>query len=211
MSAAAPAPRGGRAAVLWLLALALVLPELALSLADLGGAAIWRARAYQNGAFWVGLLHDWRPNYAVQPALMFLSYSIWHAGPLHLLGNLSGLAWLGPPLLARLAARGLLAVWLAGVLGGGAGFALLSRAPEPMVGASGAVFGLAGAWVALGARARAGRRLWRWIGGWLLLLVAVNLLGWVMADGQLAWQTHLGGALAGAAAAALMPTKRGTT
>ena len=76
-----------------------------------------------------------------------------------------------------------------------------------MVGASGALFGLAGAWAALDWRARhradprgAARRAALVAAG----LLALNLLGWLMEDGVLAWQTHLGGALAGAGVALWM-------
>ena len=67
-----------------------ILTELALTLADLGviGTPRLRARAYQYGAFWAGLLDNWRPNYAAQPQTMFVTYSFLHANLWHLTGNM---------------------------------------------------------------------------------------------------------------------------
>ena len=50
-------------------------------------------------------------------------------------------------MLARVGALGFSALWGACLLGGATGFALLTSSPAPMVGASGALFGLAGAWL----------------------------------------------------------------
>ena len=191
--------------VLVLIALVTALPEVVASLADAGliGSPRWRSLSYQYGAFWVGLLHGWQPNFALQPVTMFLSYAVLHAGPGHLAGNLGGVLLLGPVVGRQVGAAGLLAIWIGSALGGALGFGLLSISAAPMVGASGAVFGLAGAWVVQGwqrdrrtgrSRVEAARRVL----GTLGLLVAVNLVSWVYEDGALAWETHLGGTLAGA-------------
>ena len=49
--------------------------ELLLIAGDLGWLPLRgvRSLAYQNGAFWAGLLDNWRPNYAALPGLMFLT------------------------------------------------------------------------------------------------------------------------------------------
>ena len=187
------------------LALLCAVPELLLLGADWGlwGSARWRPLAYQNGAFWAGLLHGWTPNYAAQPVTMFLTYAWLHAGPGHLAGNLLALVWLGPGVVARRGTAGLFALWAATALGGGAAFGLLTANPAPMVGASGALFGLAAAWTVAevqdcpGIRARAIRAL-----GITLLLVALNAATWALQGGHLAWETHLGGFLGGLALAA---------
>jgi len=64
--------------VLWAIALICCAIEAVLQAADLGviGSTRWRQLAWQYGAFWAGLLHDWQPNYAAQPIAMFLSYSV---------------------------------------------------------------------------------------------------------------------------------------
>ena len=185
--------------LIWL-AVFLTLPELILQAADLGliGSARWRPLAYQNFAFWVGLLQDWRPNYALQPYAMFVTYSVLHGGLGHLVGNLAALAVLGPIVVEQAGPRGFLAVWILSVLGGAVAFGLLSSSPQPMVGASGALFGLAGAWLAWdGQEARRLRApLWPVLGR-MAGLVLLNGVLWVLQGGQLAWETHLGGFAAG--------------
>ena len=196
-----PIPRSrSLSPTIWILAALCALPELVLLGADWGlwGSARWRPMTYQYGAFWVGLLYDWRPNYAAQPVAMFASYGWLHAGPGHLLGNLGALVWLGPEIVARFGTRGVIALWAACLLGGAVGFALLTSSPAPMVGASGALFGLAGAWLVNEMRRMQSRRerLWRGMLG-LVALLAINAVAWVFQGGQLAWETHLGGLLAG--------------
>ncbi|MHC0055456.1 rhomboid family intramembrane serine protease [Actibacterium sp. D379-3] len=203
------------AAVLVGICVLCVLPELGLQGADLGlwGSAGWRALAYQNGAFWPGLLGNWRPNYAGQPVLMFLSYGFLHGGLWHLVLNMMTLFSLGVPLVLRLGQVRFLALYLIATLGGAAGFGLLFPGAQPMVGASGALFGLAGALIGRDTadRLAAGQGARQVLGamGWPMLgLIGLNLLMyWAMA-GRLAWQTHLGGFIAGWAAAALLDRRR---
>jgi rhomboid protease GluP len=193
---------------IWVLAALCALPELVLLGADWGlwGTARWRPYAYQNGAFWAGLLYGWRPNYSAQPVLMFASYGWLHAGPGHLLGNLGVLVWLGPQLLARFGSLGFAALWATCLLGGAAGFALLTSSPAPMVGASGALFGLAGAWLVEDVRRTYGQRARLLRGGLMLTaLLALNAAAWALQGGHLAWETHLGGMLAGLVFAGLWP------
>jgi len=181
------------------------LPELLLTAADWGlaGSARWRPEAYQYGAFWAGLLHGWRPNYAGQPALMFVSYAFLHGGLAHLAGNMLVLLSFG--------AAGFLAAYLASAIGGGLAFGLISDSIRPMVGASGALFGLAGAlvaWDGLDRRAE-GRPLWP---VWRAVLgyMGLNLALWAALSGQLAWETlSVGGFFTGAASAALLARLRG--
>ena len=80
-----------------------LVPEVLLSGADWGlwGSPRWRLWAFQNAGFWSGLLHNWRPNYAVQPWTMFLTYGFLHAGAVHFLVNMTTLVSLGPPLADR--------------------------------------------------------------------------------------------------------------
>lgn len=188
--------------VLWGLILLSVGIEALLQAADCGlvGSPHWRGVAYQNGAFWAGLLHNWRPNYPGQPLAMFLSYAFFHDGLGHLAGNMLTLWLLGRRLIDKLGAKAFFMLYLSASLGGGVGFGLLSQSPHPMVGASGALFGLAGAAILLEAteRHRLGITLWP-IGGVILGLILLNALMWLALDGILAWQTHLGGFVTGAA------------
>lgn len=196
-----PIPTGPRARYFNLVVLGLVCfctgIELALQGADRGlwGSAIWRPLAYQNAGFWAGLLWGWRPNYALQPVTMFLSYSFLHAGLDHLAGNMLVLLALARRLRDRIGTLGFLALWAWATFAGAVSFALLSHSPQPMVGSSGALFGLAGMLVAVEARRHPGglRRAGLVTAG----LVVLNLVFWWLQKGGLAWEAHLGGFLAG--------------
>lgn len=190
----------------WMLAILCLLPEAMLLGADWGfwGSARWRPLAYTQGAFWAGLLYGWTPNFALQPVTMFFSHAWLHAGPGHLAGNLLALLWLGPQVVARRGHGALFGLWLVSMLGGGAAFGLLATSAAPMVGASGALFGLAANWL-MDEVAQAPRRSAQALRGvgLLGLLLALNVGTWVLQGGQLAWETHLGGFLAGLALAVL--------
>ena len=181
--------------------------ELALQLADFGLLDAPRLRfvAYTYGGFWPGLLDDWRPNFAGQPALMFLTYSVFHGGFLHFLVNMITLLSLGAAVSERGGTPRYATIYIASILGGAAAYGLLAPGITPMVGASGALFGLAGALVAWDTAERRALHLsLRPILRVVVFLVVMNLVLWWAMSGQLAWQTHLGGFLAGAAAAALL-------
>jgi membrane associated rhomboid family serine protease len=177
--------------------------EAVLQGADLGlwGSPRWRGLVYQYGGFWRGLLDNWQPNYAAQPAVMFASYSFLHGGLAHLLVNMITLVSLGRVVVERAGQARFAVIYALSLLGGAAGFAALSPAVQPMVGASGALFGLAGAITGWEYSARRGARegmgpILRVVG----LLVGLNAVMYWAMDGNLAWQAHLGGFLAGWAA-----------
>ena len=186
-----------------LLALLCALPEGMLWLAP--NPRFLRGLMLQNFAFWPGVLGGgWRPNYPLQGAVMFLTYGFLHAGALHFLFNMITLFSLGRPLVADLGPGRFFALYAAGLVGGGLGYALLSGLPQPMVGASGALFGMAGAlvwrhfvadWQALAPLSALRAALWP-----IALLVGMNVVMYLAMNGQLAWEAHLGGALAGMAA-----------
>ncbi|MEM9250641.1 MAG: rhomboid family intramembrane serine protease [Pseudomonadota bacterium] len=179
---------------------ACTLVEACLFCADLG-LFDWprlRSLAYQNGAFWPGLMHDWRPNYTGQPWLMYLTHGFLHGGLAHLLLNMITLWSLGVGILERVSIARFLLIYFGAMIGGGAVFALLSTSATPMVGASGALFGLAGALMAWLWEDQPTLRLaLRFAGRAVLGLLLINILLHVLLDGQLAWQTHLGGFLTG--------------
>lgn len=181
--------------------------ELVLQASDHGllGSTRWRSLAYQYGAFWVGLLDNWRPNYPAQPWLMFVSYQGLHAGLSHLLGNMLVLLLVGNILVRRVGQAWFAAIYVISGIGGALGFALLSDSAQPMVGASGALFGIVGAWKwqdwFFNSRAGYSRKsLVIDVAGLILL----NFLLWGVQNGQLAWETHLGGFLTGWLAATLV-------
>ncbi len=202
-----PAQRAPRLWPLYALMAACVGIELVLQLSDLGvlPASRMRQTAYEYGGFWPGLLGNWRPNYPAQPYAMFVSYALLHGGLMHLVVNMFTLYSLGRVVLARVGNRGFILLYLAATLGGALCFGLLARSTQPMVGASGALFGLLGGLLAWNYvdRFTAQRRLWP-VWRVVLGLVVLNLVLWWAMDGLLAWQTHLGGFVAGWIAALLI-------
>ena len=170
--------------------------------AGLWGAPRWRAAAYHDGAFLPGLLGNWRPNHPAQPYAMWLTYAAIHEGPGHLLGNMALLAALGGRAGRRLGQGGLVALWALSALGGAAAFAAIGPPGASMVGASGAVHGLVGAWLAWEAADRRAAGLGVAPVAWAVLgVVLLTLAVWVAEGGRLAWEAHAGGLAAGWAAA----------
>lgn len=174
--------------------------ELSLTLADWGVIANSRLRqtVYEYGGFWPGLLGTWHPNYSLQPYTMFVTYGFLHGGLSHLIINMITLWSLGAAVFERVGLRGFILLYVLSILGGGAGYAMLESSAVPMVGASGALFGLAGgllAWTYVD-RFTAQQGLWP-IAQAVVLLIALNIVLWWAMSGQLAWQTHLGGFVTG--------------
>lgn len=157
-----------------------------------------RSKVYEYAGFWPGLMHGWQPNYASQPYVMFFSYAFLHGGMVHLVVNMITLISLGGAVCDRVGGFGFAVIYAAAVLGGALIFGLLTQSTQPMVGASGGLFGLAGAVLAWNYidRFNARRRLWP-VARVILFLVALNLALWWAMDGLLAWQTHLGGFIGG--------------
>lgn len=185
-----------------------LLPEALLVAADhkLIGTPLWRPMAWQYAGFWAGLLHGWRPNYPAQPVTMFATYAFVHSGPVHAVGNALALAALGPRVEERGGTPLFWIILAISTLAGGLAFGILSRSPAPMVGASGAIFGLAAALVIWRAREMARFRWLRLTAG-LAGLALINLAGWWLMAGRLAWETHLGGALGAIALAIWLPRR----
>lgn len=181
--------------------------EAVLQLSDLGlvGTARLRSLAYEYGGFWAGLLQSWSPNYPSQPYAMFLTYGFLHGGFLHLVINMITLWSLGLAVLDRVGIRGFVLLYAASLWGGAAGFALLASTLAPMVGASGALFGLAGGLLAWGYvdRFTLQEALWP-VARAAGLLLLMNVVMWWALDGQLAWETHLGGFISGWLAALII-------
>lgn len=196
-------------AVLWVVALT-CLPEILLTLigtgllAGLFGSTNLRGVLMTYGAFWGGLLRGWEPVFTGQSTLMFISYAFLHGGLLHLVGNMVAVLALGGIVVARVGQKGFLLLYTFSAIGGAVGFAMLGPINAPMVGASGAVFGLIGAWKFWEWQLRQHfgspmRPLWHSLAGLALL----NVLLWVLLDGLLAWEAHLGGFIAGVVFAAI--------
>lgn len=194
-------------AVLWGLIALCSSIELTLIFSDQEFISPARLRqlAYDYGGFWPGLLDNWRPNYPIQPWTMFITYGFLHSGPAHLIVNMITLWSLGRRVLERVGKRGFVLLYIATLLGGAVGFSLLASGLRPMVGASGALFGLIGgllAWAYVD-RFTFDEVLWP-VGRAVLFLIMLNLILWWVMDGQLAWETHLGGFITGWLAALLI-------
>lgn len=179
-------------------------PELLLTLLETGllssltGPVNLRGILLGYGGFWAGLLRDWDPLFPGQPVTMFVTYAFLHGGLLHLLGNMVAVLALGGIAVARVGQAGFALLYAVSAIGGGIGFAMFGTTEAPMVGASGAVFGLIGAWKFWEWQLRQHlgspmRPLWTSIAG----LVVLNVVLWLLLGGLLAWEAHLGGFLAG--------------
>jgi rhomboid protease GluP len=208
MSGRSSEPRMRLGPVLTGLLFLCVFIELVLTVGDLGfpGLAGLRSAVFALGSFRPELLHGAEGLFPGQRIAMFLTYSVLHAGLAHLAVNMLTLLALGTSVLRRAGPGGFLEIYLAAALGGAVGYALIGAPDIPMVGASGALFGLAGALVGWDiAEARTRRQsLWPAL-RLVLLLVVLNVVLWVAADGRVAWQAHLGGGVAGMLIALFRP------
>ncbi|MFT4782289.1 MAG: rhomboid protease GluP [Paracoccaceae bacterium] len=174
--------------------------ELVLTAADYGWIASTGLRrlVYGYGGFWPGLLNNWSQNFPAQKWTMFLSYAFLHGGIAHLIMNMITLYSLGVAVIDRIGAKGFFLMYLGSMLGGAVCYGYLAETPQPMVGASGALFGLAGGLIAwLYTDRRSARRNLAPVFKVAAYLLGINVvMFWVLA-GQLAWQTHLGGFVVG--------------
>jgi membrane associated rhomboid family serine protease len=112
-------------------------------------------------------------------------------GILDIAFNMWALLVVGPALERALGWARYLAVYLASALGGGVLYYLLAAPNQPALGASGAIFGLFGAWFVLSRRLGLDSRQ-------VVFLIVLNL-GISFAVPFIAWQAHVGGLIAGAA------------
>jgi membrane associated rhomboid family serine protease len=113
-----------------------------------------------------------------------------HANITHILFNMITLAIVGSPVEAELGKVRFLAVYLLSALGGSVASYLLSSSNELGVGASGAIFGVMGAYFVL-----ARRRGWEIFN--IAALIIVNLaIGF--ASSTIDWRAHIGGLVTGA-------------
>jgi membrane associated rhomboid family serine protease len=179
--------------------------ECALSLSDAGylGAFNWRWPAFAVGAFWKPVFTGaMDPLYPGQRLAMLITYAFLHGGLAHLLLNSVVLLALGKFVADRIGAGRTLLLLALSAIGGGLAFGLLATGSGPMIGASGAVFGLIGLWQGWDYRMRRAAGLpFRPVITAILALAAANLVLFVFLGGGLAWEAHLGGWLVGWGAA----------
>lgn len=185
---------------LWVLTLILVAIEALLQLSDAGLPGVSRQWAFTYGAFWKPLVTgEVQPVFAAQPVTMFLSHAFLHGSAVHVAMNSVVLLSVGKLVVTFCGQARMLALFAITAIAGGAGFALLGpNATVPMIGASGAVFGFMAAWKrwefdALRRTGRSTAPVFKFIG----TLAILNLVLQFGLGGTLAWEAHLGGALAG--------------
>jgi membrane associated rhomboid family serine protease len=134
-----------------------------------------------------------------------LTSAFLHGGVLHLLLNMYALFLFGPQLEASLGRVRFTALYLLSALGGSAASYAFSQPNQPSLGASGAVFGLLGAYLVIS------RRLGRDTTP-VMVLLAINL-GYGFLVPRIDWRAHVGGLLVGALVAltlAYAPRQRRT-
>jgi membrane associated rhomboid family serine protease len=110
-------------------------------------------------------------------------------GPLHIIFNMWALILVGPALERLLGRLRFLVVYVLSALGGSVLFYLLAPVNEFGLGASGAIFGLFGAYFVVARRLRVDSRS-------IIFLIVLNL-GISFAVPGIAWQAHVGGLLTG--------------
>lgn len=130
-----------------------------------------------------------------------LTSAFLHVGLMHLAFNMYALYLFGPELEVKVGSLPFALLYAASAVGGGVASYLLGPADYVAVGASGAIFGLFGAWLFVAFRLRqtpGGRNLL----SQLLALLAINLALPLLVP-NIGWLAHLGGLATGAGVAAL--------
>ncbi len=110
-------------------------------------------------------------------------------GPAHIIFNMWALVVVGPSLERLLGRVRFLTVYLVSALAGSVLYYLLAPPTAQALGASGAIFGLFGAWFVVARRLRLDSRA-------IVFLIVINLVISFTLSG-IAWQAHVGGLVAG--------------
>jgi len=129
------------------------------------------------------------------------SHALLHASTMHILFNMYALYLFGPELERRVGSVPFAVFYVAAAAGGSAAAFALGPIDMVAVGASGAIFGLFGAWIYVSYRMRhtpAGQAQFRQ----LSVLLAINLALPLFIP-NVAWEAHVGGLVFGAAMAAV--------
>ena len=133
---------------------------------------------------------------AVGEYYRLLTAAFLHGGPFHIAMNMFALATLGPTLESALGRTRFLALYLLSALGGSTLSFLLSDPGQLGVGASGAIFGLFGAYYVIVRRLGGETRS-------IVTLLVINLVI-TFAVPIIDWRAHLGGLLTGTVVAAAL-------
>ena len=155
-----------------------------------------------NVAMYVWQQHNpaWTLDHlALQPVSVHYQHEWWqlitsaflHENVTHIGFNMVMLAIVGPPVEAEMGTVRFLLLYLLSAVGGSVAFYLLVPLQEFGIGASGAIFGVMGAYYVIA-------RLRGWDVQQITALVVVNIVYGFVLPG-VAWQAHVGGLLVGAA------------
>ena len=132
------------------------------------------------------------PIYTLSEPWRMVTTIFTHGGILHILFNMYTLYIFGPVLERMLGRARYIALYLLAGFGGSVAVLLLTDPLQSVVGASGAIFGLMGAFLVIQ----------RGLGGGnsrgLLLIIGINLVFPFIVGGNISWQAHLGGVIVGA-------------
>lgn len=204
----------------WVVVLLLVvniLPEVVLQLADreIIGAPLWRPVAYLFGAFQPDLIGQQGELYPGHTLGMFLSYCVLHTNLFHLMINMIGLIFVADMVLDRRQGETFLMIYILSAIGAAEAFALIGPDNTPMVGASGALFGLLGAYLVdsglLMPRHSANPPLQARVLRVLLITLALiicDTASRAILGTPVAWEAHAGGFLTGAFVAMAAPARQ---
>ncbi len=121
----------------------------------------------------------------------FLTPGLSSLGLMDIVFNMWALVFVGPSLEGLLGRARFLAVYLLSAVGGAVMYYYLAPPNYPAVGASGAIFGLFGAWFVVSRRLNLDTR-------GIVILIAINLALSFFLHNVIAWQDHIGGLLTGA-------------
>ncbi|MDP2079343.1 MAG: rhomboid family intramembrane serine protease [Pseudotabrizicola sp.] len=174
-----------------------------LEMVSLGGSIGGFGSSIRNvllvlGGFWPEVFMGAVPFFPGHGVLMFATSAVLHGNPVHLGMNMFGLIWLGPMVVDRLGERGFWPLAGLSALGAGSCYALMTNSTLPMIGASGVLYGLLGTvcvWKVLDQWMR-GRSLMPFAAP-AAIFIGLNVLLMLPARGQIAWEAHLGGFIAG--------------
>jgi len=195
-----------------------ILPELILQLSDhgfLGAPGFLRGMTYLYGSFHPGFVTQQGELYPGHTMGMFFTYAFLHTGLFHLTINMVGLIWLSDMVLERRSTETFVLLYALSAIGAAEVFVLLTPAGGAMIGASGALFGLLGAYLVdsgllmprQGLNAPLKARILRVV--LLTIAVIVSDIGSrILLGTPVAWQAHAGGFLTGAFMAMAAPARR---
>ena len=191
-------------------------PELVLqivALIDQKEALYLRHLFYALGAFQPDIISGPGPLFPAQAVSMFITYGFLHTSLSHLIVNMIGLVWLGRLILSKRSSETFLTFYLLSAVGAAEAFALIGSSAAMTVGASGALFGLLGVYLADNGLLFSATSPPHPIVLFSRVLFAAFILAmadfWssTLLDNPVAWQAHAGGFLTGAIAASLAPPR----